>query len=434
MENANKNIEIDLMDLCREILKKWKIILLVVLICAILFGAYGVIISNKSKPETAAEIKNLTAEMTNEEKTDVENAARIISSYRTMYKAQKDYCDNSIYQNLDPYAISSIVLSYYVDNGYKVSYPIIAEQNKIIPIVQMYTSVLDNEDFYKNLAKELDYNVEPTYLAEVVSVSIGGTDEKATDSGVFDVIVYADSEELLTKVSDYIKLALSEKTNDVVELYGDHKLLLSSEVTKKIVDTDVAIDQQENLDSLSKITTSIKNVENEFSGNQLTYLKYLVHEEFEKDTNIMMFVGIGIIAGALFSFVYYAIKYMVSNTVKTEKEVESILDTDLFGSISENISYVVSRINAEIKQNGYKSVAIITNVDDENIKMLITLIDSNVSIINNPLQSHQDFETLASCDGALVAVALKESRRDYLYSLSNLCNTLKINIFGSVCR
>lgn len=434
MENRNNYVEIDLLDLCKEVLKKWKVIVAAILIGAILVGLYGVFTSKQEKPESAAEVKALTAELTNEEKTDVENAAKMIQSYRTMYNSQKDYCDNSIYQKLDPYAINSIVLSYYVDNGYKVSYPIIAEQNKVIPIVQMYANVLQDEDFYTELVKELKIDVDPTYLAEVISVDIGGSGEGIIDSGVFDITVYADSDELLTKVAEYIKAALSNKTNEVVEFYGDHELLLSSEVTKKTVDTDVAVKQQENLDSLSKITTSIKNIENGFSGSQLTYLKYLVHEELEETTNVAKYFVIGALIGAVIATAYYIVKYLLSKTVKTEAELTSILNVNSFGKLAENDAFVASKIMNAIEKSDAKKLAIVSDVEDERINKLAELIKADVEIVINPLNEQDAFESLTDCDAVVFIEELKTSNRSDVIAKKTICDGSDIKVLGIVLK
>lgn len=434
MENKNDYVEIDLLDLCKEVLKKWKVIVVAILVCAILVGVYGIFTLKKAKPESAAEVKALTAELTNEEKTDVENAAKMIQSYRTMYNSQKDYCNNSIYQNLDPYAINSIVLSYYVDNGYKVSYPIIAEQNKIIPIVQMYTSVLQDETFYENLVKEIGLDVDPAYLAEVISVDIGGSSEGITDSGIFDITVYADSDELLTKVADYIKSALSNKTNEVVELYGAHELLLSSEVTKEVINTNVATKQQANLDSLSKITTSIKDIENGFTGNQLTYLKYLVHEELEETTNVAKYFVIGALIGAVIAAAYYIVKYLLSKTVKTEAELTSILNANSFGKLAENDAFVASKIMNAIEKSDAKKLAIVSDVEDERINKLAELIKADVEIVINPLNEQDAFESLTDCDAVVFIEELKTSNRSDVIAKKTICDGSDIKVLGIVLK
>ncbi|MBQ0014659.1 MAG: hypothetical protein KBS82_04975, partial [Oscillospiraceae bacterium] len=145
--------EIDILDLLLAILKKWKLLIIAMLIFALLGTGFGFIKANKAKtPTTKADLASLEATMTEEELSDVKSAATIIGEYRVMYNSQKAYNENSIYQKLDPFDIKTATLKYYVDNDYKVSYPIIDETNNLIPIIQTYISVLKKDSLYERMS------------------------------------------------------------------------------------------------------------------------------------------------------------------------------------------------------------------------------------------------------------------------------------------
>ena len=434
MNNSYEEISISIVDLFKDVLKKWRILVAATLAGAILIATFGYFSSTKEKPKTEEEVKSLTAKLTLEEKTDVENGAELIMSYRTKYNSQKEYCENSIYQNLNPYEISSVVLSYYVDNNYKVSYPVISEQNKIVPMVQMYASALQDNKMYATLAKELNLDINPKYLAELVSVDFGEDDGSAIKniSGVFVVTVYADSNKLLSDVVNYIKDMLDAKTEEVSSLYGEHKLILSSEVATTLVDTDVALHQQDNLMSLISMTTNISTIEKSFTGDQLTYLKYLVHEELEEKTSVLVYVVAGALVGFVASFAFFAFKYLISKSVKTEEELGMLLKAKSFGLLSKDTSFVASKINNAIEQNNSKRLAIVTQLDsDELIELRNDIkIDSVVSI--DPVKTQESYEILMSSDSVVITAVLKSTKVDDIMAIKALCDDANIDVLGSI--
>lgn len=435
MNSKEERMDINFADLFKYIFGYWKIILISMIIFSIIFGLIGIKSSKKEKPESAVEVNILTADMTSEEKTDVEDAAKIINMYRAMYKTQKAYLDKSIFQNLDPYAIESMSLSYYIDNAYKVSYPIIAEQNKTIPIIQMYTSVLKDENFYKSLVENSELNLAPEYISELVKVNYGSENEEKeiNDTGVFEVTIYANNADFLLNIAGYIEEALNEKTLEVVDLYGEHSLVLSSKVKETIIDTSVAKKQQDNLSTLTTITNSINAVESGFADDQLAYLKYLVHEELEEDTNIIAYFILGAIVGIAVIAAWYALKYLFSDSIKTENEFVKSFEIKSFGTISENAQLVAAKISNAVALSDSKRVAIITeNKDDFKEILSLTKLEANI-IVDLP-NSVEAFDSLVLCDSVIIVVTLKETKRDYLSYVKSICADSNIKILGIVVK
>ena len=419
-------VEIDLLDLCKTVLKKWKIIIACALVCAILGGAYGALLANKAKPETEEQIKALTADMTQEEIDNVKDAAEIINNYRAMYKTQKEYNENSIYQNLNPYSVDALKLSYYIDNHYKVSYPVIEESNNLIPIIQAYISSFSEDAFYEELAKAVGEEGNPTYVKELVNIN---TEEK--ESGVLTITIYASSDDLLAKMGEYIKTSITEKQTEIAEVYGEHDLILASESAGKIVDTLMAEAQSKNVERLTTITTNIANEEKLFSGNQLTFLKYLIHEELDENIYIPKYVVFGLLIGFVVAVALYCIKYIISGDIKTEKELSALLDSTSLGELKENAEFIASKINNAVVVNGCNKVAVITEKDDEALQKVLKLLP-NAVIVPNVLNDKDSFEKFAECDSAIFAEKLKSSSRKNLIKRKEMCSAANKTILGFI--
>ncbi len=422
----NNYVEIDLLDLCKTALKKWKIILACALICAIIGGVYGFVQMNKTKPETEAQINELTSDMTQEEIDNVKDAAEIINNYRAMYKSQKEYNENSIYQNLNPYSVDALKLSYYVDNHYQVSYPVIEESNNLIPIIQAYVSSFSEDSFYEELANEVSENGNPTYMKELVMLD---TEEK--ESGVLNVTVYASSNDLLVKMGDFIKEKITENQAKIAEVYGDHDVVLASESVGKMVDPIMAETQNKNVERLTAITTSIANEEKLFSGNQLTFLKYLIHEELDEKVSVPKNAVLGLLIGLVLSIMVYCAKYVLSGTVKTESELATLLNATSFGQLGDNNELLISKINNAISVNNCSRVAIVSDNNNVDIQGLIKKV-TNAELVTDFLNDKESFEKFVKCDGAIFVEKTKHSYRKVLAAKKKMCDYSSIKLIGFI--
>ena len=246
-------IEIDLKDLFKDVCSKWKTVVIGALIFALLGGLFGFYQMKKPKESPEDIIKSMTENMTQEEILNVENSAKVINSYRDLYEKQKEYNDNSILQNLNPFDLNSLVLSFYVDNYYKISYPVIEESNNIVPLTQAYISAISDDAFFGSLAKENGIS-NSLYVKELIFVN-----DINKDSGVFKVTIYADTDTLLEGIGNYVKKTVEEKQADITEIYGQHNIKLTDETRIKAVNSSIAELQSQNISRLTTLSTSMAN-------------------------------------------------------------------------------------------------------------------------------------------------------------------------------
>lgn len=420
-------IEISLTDMVKTILKKWKLIVICILLCAFICGLYGAIQAKKEKPATKEQAKALTGSMTQEEIDEVEDAATVINSYREMYRKQKDYNDNSIYQRLNPYSIDTLTLSYYVDNHYKVSYPVIAESNTLVPIIQTYTSLFSEDSFYEELANVSGDGIAPNYMKELITV-----DGEEKDAGIFTVTIYADSDTMLQSIGEFVKKAVIEKNEEVTKIYGQHDLILSAETISKSLDPLMAETQSKNVERLTLITTSIANEEKRFSGSELVYLKFLVHEELEEETSVVKNIAIGMLVGAVLSVGYLSLKYIFTNCVKTNRDIIRIIDANVIGTTNDDIDFLASKISSIALTSNCQKIAIIADEQSDFLSSLEKKVKPNVVMVTDVLNSKESYENLVSCDAAVFVEKLKISKNKDIIARKVMCDELSIRILGAV--
>lgn len=425
--------EIDILDLLLAILKKWKLLIIAMLIFALLGTGFGFIKANKAKtPTTKADLAALEATMTEEELSDVKSAASIIGEYRVMYNSQKSYNENAIYQKLDPFDIKTATLKYYVDNDYKISYPVISETNNLIPIVQTYVSVLSKDAIYERMSSEIDSKVTPLYFSEMVSADT----ENLQSEGLFVVTVMADTNERLEKMVAIVKDELSNSTESIVETYGAHTLTLAFESIQSSSNSKVYDQQQLNIQKLTTISKAIADTENTFSGNQLTYLKALIHEELEETVSVVKYSVIGAFLGLLLVACVVIVKYLVSGTIKTSKEIETTYGIEVLGTIDskkDETDIINTKLGILTNKMEIKDVCLVIDGDfADEIKGKVTVDGVNVVEVADVENNSESLKKMAESSAIVVVEKLDVSKMKGISFISNHTKQYEIPIIGAV--
>lgn len=431
--SPRNNTEISIKNMAIYILKKWKVVVLIVLFFSFLSGVYGFVSNEKrTEPKSKAEIASIKAQLTEEEVTEVENAANLICEYRNLYDTQKKYNDESIYQKLDSFDIPTIVLEYYIDNYYRVSYPIIEASNNIIPLVKAYSSVLKEESLYEMMAKEIDKSIKPSYYSEMIDVDV-----EEQEFGVFTVTIYAADTKMLDKMADFIVKSLESKSAETLEKYGQHELILTSSTMQNSVDYEVFKAQQDNLNKLNDTKVAIDTLEAAYSGTKLTYLKSLIHEEIEEDFSLIKTVLIGAFIGMIVSLGYYSIKYLKLKSVKSINEIEKMYGYEGIGSLNneDKIELLSTKIQLAMQHANESKLCILCDksVDLNKVEVLKDSInDLKIIVVADLENSAKDLIELSNSDAAVLIEKVYSTEYSSIAYQIDRCHEYGIKIIGFV--
>lgn len=172
--NSNEVVEIDLKDLMFAVRHKWRPVLVVAIIMAVLLGgAKGPMTYRKQNdPETAKEARvtyQNDLELYEKNKSTYE---REMENLRTDIANQQEYLDHSIWINMSPYDVCEARADLFVSTGYQIM-PGMEYQNRdnTDTILQAYQSLLTSSAVLEDVAKQV--KTEPRYLEELVEVTIG---------------------------------------------------------------------------------------------------------------------------------------------------------------------------------------------------------------------------------------------------------------------
>lgn len=174
-----KETSIDLVDLTRRIMLRWKAIVICMIICAVLVDGYyyvrtarsaspaeDTVISGDEKADIFAEYEQ---KLSDHEIKEVQTAAR---AYAQMYRDFQDmleYCENSILMQLDANCVSTMTLLYYIEQDTSVS----EAKNATNAIVDSLLAIAKGEDVCEQIRDTLGWDVDTSYINDLISTSAG---------------------------------------------------------------------------------------------------------------------------------------------------------------------------------------------------------------------------------------------------------------------
>lgn len=297
-----QEIEIDLKDLFYRVALKWRMMIVIGIVCAILACAYQ-IFSNftnnrlvddyyafmqleeeekkdeeaaqnvyesaaakakKEALETAAEstivFANLTEDeirnyyyqspsfLTDEEKQAVEDA---IFAYGSLLEAEA-YNKDSIWINLDYNAVGTGYAVYHVNTGHTTNYAGISEDDYRSAIMDAYISYINNSTKIKGI----DWSDDISYIRELFNIS------QTTDGNML-ITTYGKDEDAAKELLDAIVSMLVDYNATLNEQIGTHELKKISKIfdTRKLLEVRNAKD-----DALANVNAAKANMKAFYAG------------------------------------------------------------------------------------------------------------------------------------------------------------------------
>ncbi len=305
--------EIRLKDILFYTLRKWRIIVIFALACAILVGSFVVIdraldLADEKKMATwqakyelarntywesihrlereisenerlAAEAKE-AIELLNTAKTDHEMQIAdleadivyyeaLIADYQTTISQLREKCtdleyyleyrkeqnENSLLMAIDPYNVCVYESYLRVDSGYQIQPDsTYQDPDPTAELRQTYRLLVSNTEFYQNMIEALSLETEVRYLTEVISVETYSTKS-------LRVHVIAKEEAWAKKVGDYIVKAIKDAHTHVSSSIAAHDLTEYNANSYSVVDLSIYTKQSAHLQEATNYETQIREID-----------------------------------------------------------------------------------------------------------------------------------------------------------------------------
>lgn len=462
-ENYNADeVEIDLIDFLFYLMRRWKSLVAMVLLGAVLGGAFYMVKSSKTTEETIEE--EYQPEVSTEENM------KLAAQYRRLYEQQMDYNQHSIVMQMNPNQVYEGTLTYYLAAG---------EQTELLS--QLYMNLIDDQTVLAEVKAAAGLDCDDQYIRELLSSSV----EKNTDDNngmagnvvnTLQVVVPDDtlSKTIITYQIDYLdketcekmttafKNAVDDVKQQYVDTYGSYYLELAQSTVTVTVDQSYQDKQNTSAARVENYLAKLVKLEDAFSDTEMAYYqeKYLAVEQINTDNleadiengisvkDLVKWLVVGVFSFTILWGTYYFLKYLWDSSIRTLDEVKQmgLPIIGYLGKENENPT-IIDRL--EKKKNGsydgvdYVAVAI-GALSEENILISADLKNDNqleeklqqkinkIKVVNRIYLDSDTLEHAKKADGVIIIIRLTKTTRKELHRELEVCCLQKITVLGVI--
>lgn len=334
------------------VLKKWRAILCIAVVCAVLAGAFRYqsdLRMHKASYEAALN-KVEEAPLSIEELKARLNAEELAGVYRAIFfnkraEVTTEYLDHSLLVHADPYAIDVNYL-YYTPKG--------EDAESIAIEVEQY---IFNEDFFRDLLEKTGWDIQTQHLWELFDYEFY--------KGQIKITIAADNADNSQFLTDLTMKILEEKFAG--------KIINGYAITDKVVDYSLVSTYNDIYDFSVKSGEIFANYWYHFTDTQRQLYEKMTADASDSDTENVTYeepalektylnksmMLMGGLAGIIIGIVLFAVLFTFSGNIHGAEEVRFLYDEQIvgyvsgydqkrkkwFGAIDHAIDYFASREN-----------------------------------------------------------------------------------------
>ena len=352
--NYEDDMEIDLVDLLFYLLKKWRSLIVAIVIGAILGAGLYVVKNHQQQAAQEAELlKNDEDEAFDEKDYNISKDTKvnmdIAYQYRQLYNKQLEYNQKSIIMQLDPNEVYAGVLEYYISAG-----------NNTGLLNELYQSILNDDDILEELKDASGLKCETPYIKELISsedgddkniaINVNSNGENVEKHSFVTYKVVSTDQKSCEKMLQVLRERVEALQAEYEETYGAYGVSEVSSAISQVTDTTYLNAQRENVDRLNNYLATMKNAESSFSDDEKTYYtnKYLAKEYVNSDNaeeakavlleeaepvSKAKWLAIGVIFLVMIWGAYYVVRYLLDSRVKTVSELQNTYHLPVIGIV-----------------------------------------------------------------------------------------------------
>lgn len=314
----SRNVElrgVKLSNLLVEILKKWKIVLLVSIIMALIFLFMGVV--NSKTNENEEEL--ITKDELN--KDDLEYLQKM-EVLEMQLENLREYRDNSVKMNTDAHEKYFTILEYKLEADEEVE-----------NLCFMYRNYIIGGGLTSDISSKTDVK-ERDLLDNIGIRDIKQSGEETISNVLIVQISHYDKD----KRAEIASLVDSAILNYNIKIMQPYNIIKTAEYSGVGVDNDMQTQQDNVLRSISDKENSLSDIEAKLSVNALKYLNNqssgnVDTEKVASTLSAKKSLLLGFLIGVVLACIIIAISYVFDNTIKSVDEIGAIYHTRVYGTI-----------------------------------------------------------------------------------------------------
>lgn len=318
--------EVKLSDLLFRILSGWRFIFISTVLFAVVVCGYKYISDRKVFAVTKSVImkqptmEEMRAALTEEERNNIEKAELI----KKNLDESKEYQEESIWINLNPYTEKKVTLQYMVTQGL----PEGGEITNVEEITDAYVYYM-SAGVITDLCRELQWDTEQKYISELLSVTQGASNR------TFSISIVGE-EEQIQKIAEQIKIFVNMYTFEVADKVEEHNLVLIGEYSSEEIDSELLEKKSEVENNIMNLQTNLDSLIAKFTVDQLKIFNGESEEDVQEIEAPMLnvkYLVIGAVLGFLIGCTWKIFSYILNGRLKYMAELQEVYGLRIFGTI-----------------------------------------------------------------------------------------------------
>lgn len=477
---VQEEIELDLLDLLAVFLLKWKLILALLLVGAVLGYGWAHLknANNKLEPvEIEKAVEDARGQLSEDKAVAVEQLFFQYVNYLNLQKEMRTYYSNFAASDVTVGNTVQMRSEYYIVSDIKDLDTVFIKMAVTEADYQAMREIAPDEKAGATIYDRILFTTAYNERVQTSSYSTSGTFKTPSQNGeinayLINVELYGNSEEQCREMMAVIDAAFRREAEELRVLDPDIKLESLGEQFNNNVADYVQNLHKKNLDRMTVSETELNNLTTKigkFTSEEKAYYELLQqqyegtyssapgkHVSGKKWTVIGAFLGAVIAAGGVF------LVYGMDGKVKAPCELEQsgkLLNRvfvkgkkNLFGKWAARLVHadetdptvkadmVATDISILMEKNGKHSVMLLCSGDDadaagfaEQVKARLLGKNGELTIsIGNPTCSVEELEMAAQAEMGVAFAEMKKSKRAMLREWRQICARYKVLLAGSV--
>lgn len=321
--------EIDLKDLLFFVLSKWRLVIGVTVIFAVLLGGYKYF-----KSSTGAENKEYVAELEEQYQEDIDTYEKTKSGLELTIKSltsniehEVKYEEDSLLFQTDPNNKLTASADVFVtmDTLLQESNVAVLGTDPADPVVKAYASVVTSGNFLVPFSEE--ENIDMSYLKELVQTD---TDY---EGNMFTITVTYKDEDTAGKILEMALESLKSAENDIKGQLGGHSTVVMNQSISNVVDPELLVFQNGRRESLLLMRQRLTEAK-----KSLADIKKPAEPNSISSSGILKSgIKYGVLGGVLGAFVsvfLICVMFLMSSKLYSSEELKKRFGLKIFGVFS----------------------------------------------------------------------------------------------------
>ncbi len=467
--------EIDLIDLFHHILKRWRVIILVALIGAVILGAYNGYKQMQPPAEPTVEEKEkaldeLRKGLTDLEVAEVDSLVESYKSYAEVYADRVMYGQKSIYLNLDPEHVYRGFATYMISNYYDNKGEYTVENTDAGNIISLYNVLIKDSITAERIREVTGWTSEEQYITDLISVGSSGI-------SILNLSIMAPTDAECRTILGILEERLEEVRDDVTK-NAPHDIEIISERFTEEYNQGVSDARKGQNDTLVGLQTTMRNLSNPLTSAQKSYYNEIIKQEYPDELAEQKFSKFGLVKYAVFGFfvgafivmMLVAVEYIARKVLRTPDDMALMFNTRVIGIVKaedgikkkqflasidkwfekkfdrrlgllpreQALEMVSSEIAADMKKSDVKKLVITGTAGESAISEAVQDLElglkdaGDISVSKSPLTDPVSVQRISEADGVVIVEKMGDSRLADIGKELDICRKLGISVLGSI--